>query len=68
RTHTHRPPRHSSRATTTLAPPTTQLMGSGAYKVRLISCQSCGMYLGFEFARASEPSERWKEGLALLEL
>ncbi|KAI0060368.1 hypothetical protein BV25DRAFT_1780766, partial [Artomyces pyxidatus] len=50
-----------------LGPPTPQLMATGAYTIRMLSCQACSMYLGFEIAKAHEAPERWKEGLVLLE-
>ena len=43
-------------------------MASGAYTIRLLSCQRCRAYLGWEIVRAHEETERWKEGRALLEL
>ncbi|ETW75140.1 hypothetical protein HETIRDRAFT_27552, partial [Heterobasidion irregulare TC 32-1] len=60
--------REVASASTHLAPPSIQLMASGAYTIRLLSCQRCRAYLGWEIVRAHEETERWKEGRALLEL
>ncbi|KAI0311520.1 hypothetical protein OF83DRAFT_1046919, partial [Amylostereum chailletii] len=54
--------------TTSAGPPTVQLMQTGAYTVRALTCTCCNAYLGWEIARASEESEAWKEGHAVLEL
>ena len=44
------------------------LMHTGAYRVQNSLCASCGESLGWKFIRASEKTEKWKEGYFILEL
>ena len=44
------------------------LMNTGAYRVQNSLCASCGEPLGWKFVRASEKTEKWKEGYFILEL
>jgi len=50
------------------APPTVQLMLSGAHTIQEISCLVCDQYLGWKFVRAHQETEGWKDGYYLLEL
>ncbi|KAI0747200.1 hypothetical protein C8Q80DRAFT_1106202 [Daedaleopsis nitida] len=52
----------------TLDPPSILLMDSGAYTIAEFICTACDAYLGWQFVRAHDGPERWKEGLYILEL
>lgn len=44
------------------------LMNSGAYRVQNAACAACSEPLGWKFVRATEQTEKWKEGFLVLEL
>lgn len=44
------------------------LMDSGAYRVQHSHCAACSAPVGWKFVRASERTEKWKEGYFILEL
>ncbi|KIP01764.1 hypothetical protein PHLGIDRAFT_49013, partial [Phlebiopsis gigantea 11061_1 CR5-6] len=51
-----------------LAKMSVMLMHTGAYRVQNTLCAACGESLGWKFVRASEKTEKWKEGYFILEL
>lgn len=58
---------HVDSQATTLGPTSVQLMQTGAYTVRALTCTTCHAYLGFTFVRAHEKSEEWKADHSVLE-
>jgi len=56
-----------SDVTTARGPTTVQLMQTGAYTVRALTCAECRAYLGWVFTRAHEDTEAWKVDHAVLE-
>ncbi|EKM56270.1 uncharacterized protein PHACADRAFT_55798, partial [Phanerochaete carnosa HHB-10118-sp] len=51
-----------------LAKMSVMLMHSGAYRVQKAACAVCAGPLGWKFVRATEQTEKWKEGFIVLEL
>ena len=43
-------------------------MDTGVYRVQPSHCASCTTTIGWKFVRASERTEKWKEGYFVLEL
>lgn len=52
----------------TLSAPRVRLMATGAHTMQELACSKCSTYLGWKITKASEESERWKEGHFLMEL
>ncbi|KAJ3814561.1 hypothetical protein EV368DRAFT_49956 [Lentinula lateritia] len=52
----------------TLSVPRVRLMATGAHTMQELTCSKCSVYLGWKINKASEQSERWKEGHFLMEL
>ncbi|KAF9071740.1 hypothetical protein BDP27DRAFT_1197273, partial [Rhodocollybia butyracea] len=51
-----------------LSVPRVRLMATGAHTMQELTCSKCSTYLGWKINKASEESERWKEGHFLIEL
>jgi hypothetical protein len=51
-----------------LSTPRVHLMATGAHTMQELTCSKCSTYLGWKINKASDQSERWKEGHFLMEL
>mmetsp|Transcript_97671 Transcript_97671/g.142938 ORF Transcript_97671/g.142938 Transcript_97671/m.142938 type:complete len:126 (+) Transcript_97671:355-732(+) len=51
----------------TLGPIEDRILTTGLHKVQDIYCNCCDLYLGWKYEEASEQSQKYKEGKAVLE-